>query len=101
MSKRKLTQAEQYHQDEARAIGCLLGNRGYECNGPRTIHHIAQGSGQRNEYNTVCLCNEHHQGSAGIHGMGSKAFIRLYRPPGDIEHGLLTWLNEDRAKKRL
>lgn len=30
--------------------------------------------------------------------MGSKAFCRLYRPPGDEEMGLLIWTLEDIAK---
>ena len=30
--------------------------------------------------------------------MGSKAFIRVYRPPGDSEYGLLVWLIEDLAR---
>ena len=37
---------------------------------------------------------------ASLHGMGPKAFIRLYRPPGDSEYGLLIWLLEALAHRR-
>ena len=30
--------------------------------------------------------------------MGTKAFLRLYRPLGETEWGLLVWSNEDMAK---
>jgi hypothetical protein len=30
--------------------------------------------------------------------MGAKNFIRLYRPPGETEYGLLCWLLEDLAR---
>lgn len=55
------------------------------------VHHIADGSNPRSDYMTVCLCPEHHTGAAGIHGMGEKAFCRLYRLPNeyyliDLQH---------------
>ena len=59
------------------------------------LHHVAEGSGLRSDWALVPLCQEHHRGSSGLHGMGTKAFIRLYRPPGDSEYGLLVWLLED------
>lgn len=46
----------------------------------------------------VPLCHSHHQGRAGLHGMGTKAFIRLYRPPGENEYGLIVWMCEDLSK---
>lgn len=30
--------------------------------------------------------------------MGSKNFLRIYRPPGESEFGLLIWTMEDMAK---
>lgn len=52
----------------------------------------------RHDYGLVPLCHEHHQGKSGLHGMGSKSFLRLYQPPGDSEFGLLIWTCEDLAK---
>lgn len=81
------------------SLGCAVGNRGFGgCEGGNEVHHVAEGSGERSDYAITCLCEAHHRGAAGLHGMGTKAFIRLYRPPGDSEYGLLVWTNEDAAK---
>lgn len=90
------------HRDSLVVLGCLLGRRGFRdaCNGNTELHHVAEGSGERNDWGLVPLCAEHHRGGAGLHGMGPKAFIRLYRPPGDTEYGLLVWMLEDMAKSR-
>jgi hypothetical protein len=55
---------------------------------------------QFHDYGLVPLCHEHHVGGAGLHGMGSKNFLRIYRPPGDSEYGLLIWTIEDVAQVR-
>lgn len=83
------------------SLGCVVGNRHGNCSGRVELHHVAEGSGIRNDWSLTPLCEEHHRGQSGLHGMGSKAFIRLYRPPGDSEFGLLVWLIEDMAKTRL
>jgi hypothetical protein len=80
-------------------LGCVVCRRiGYQP-GPVELHHVAEGSGLRSDWALVPLCDEHHTGGAGLHGMGTKAFIRFYRPPGDSEYGLLVWLLEDMAKQ--
>lgn len=66
--------------------------------GPVEVHHVAEGSGLRSDFATVPLCAEHHRGPAGLHGLGPKAFIRVYRPPGDTEYGLLVWTAEQLEK---
>ena len=58
------------------------------------VHHVAEGSGLRSDFSVAPLCMEHHRGKAGLHGMGTKAFCALYRPPGDAEWGLLIWTAE-------
>lgn len=89
------------HRTTVAALGCLLARRGAGgCAGTTELHHVAEGSGVRNEWALVPLCAEHHRGTAGLHGMGPKAFIRLYRPPGDSEYGLLIWLIESLAHRR-
>lgn len=65
---------------------------------PVEVHHVAEGSGLRSEWATVPLCPEHHRGKSGLHGMGTKAFCALYRPPGETEWGLLAWVNQDREE---
>lgn len=90
---------QQSYRDGLSALGCLLRKRGSaSCNGLVELHHVAEGSGLRDDWALVPLCAEHHRGGSGRHGMGTKAFIRLYRPPGDSEYGLLVWLLEDMAK---
>lgn len=71
----------------------------FEPSGQRpSLHHIAEGSGIRSVFAMAPLCYLHHQGALGLHGMGSDAFIRMFRPPGDSEYGLLVWLLEDLAE---
>jgi hypothetical protein len=62
------------------------------------LHHVARGSGKRHDYALAVLCDGHHQGAAGVHGLGLKAFVRLYGPPGDDEFGLIIWTIEDATK---
>jgi hypothetical protein len=80
------------------ALGCVVGARHGGCAGAIELHHVAEGSGLRHDYGLVPLCEEHHRGATGFHGMGGKAFCRLHRPPGDEEAGLLIWLCEDLAR---
>lgn len=89
------------HKDRLASMPCVVLRRGGGCNGRVELHHVAEGSGLRDDWALVPLCAEHHRGRAGLHGMGGKAFIRLYRPPGDSEYGLLVWLLEDMAKSRM
>ena len=89
------------HMNAVAEAGCVIGNRGLsQCSGRVEIHHVAEGSGHRSDFSVVGLCEEHHRGQAGLHGLGTKAFIRLYRLPGESEYGLLVWANEDMAKRR-
>jgi hypothetical protein len=80
-----------------RCVICVrFGSTGLRTN----VHHIATGSGERSDFSVAPLCGDetdggHHQGPAGLHGMGVKAFCRLYRPPGDCEYGLIIWTIED------
>ncbi len=83
------------HYETVASLGCLVCKRlgrGYV---PAQLHHVAEGSGKRDDFGTVPLCEAHHRGPAGIHGMGVRAFCALYRPPGECEHGLLVWLLTD------
>lgn len=85
----------QRHMALVAAAGCVIGNRFGGCEGRVTVHHVAEGSGLRSDFAVVGLCEEHHQGGGGLHGMSPRAFCRIYRPPGECEWGLLAWVNED------
>ena len=77
-------------------LSCVVCERnGIFPQGQIHLHHVAEGSGLRSDFAVAPLCAEHHIGKSGLHGMGTKAFIRLYRPPGDSEYGLLVWTAED------
>lgn len=88
------------HRADLVNVGCLMGLRGFECEGRVELHHVAKGSGLRSQWSLVPLCEGHHRGGAGLHGMGVKAFCSLYRPPGESEYGLLIWLLEALADAR-
>jgi hypothetical protein len=79
------------------SLPCVVGIRHGGCQGAVELHHVAEGSGLRHDYGLAPLCREHHQGKSGLHGLGSKSFLRLYRPPGESEYGLLIWTIEDMA----
>lgn len=92
-----MTNAKAKWRNQLAGLRCVVGKRHGGCQGQVELHHVAEGSGLRHDYGLVPLCHEHHQGQAGLHGMGTKNFIRLYRPPGESEYGLLCWLLEDLA----
>jgi hypothetical protein len=86
-----------------RSLGCVICKRFEPTGLPVELHHVAEGSGLRNNYAVAPLCGDqfdggHHRGPIGLHGLGTKAFIRIYRPPGDSEYGLLVWTAEDLAR---
>ena len=97
---------EQRHKARVAAAGCVLGNRRlHVCEAKpgeplqTCVHHVATGSGKRNPFAIVGLCWGGHQGPAGLHGMGVRAFCRLFRPPNETEWGMLAWVNEDLARR--
>jgi len=47
-----------------------------------TVHHIKVGTGigeRSQHYLTAALCDEHHQGPNGLHGLGTKGFYLRYK----------------------
>lgn len=84
------------HMSEVAAIGCVICLEYLGVRTPAEIHHIAEGSGKRSDYAVAGLCPAHHrQGGASIHGMGSKAFLRLWKLPS--EYWLLVLVNKYRG----
>lgn len=80
-NKRAATKAERQHMNAQSESGCILCRfLGYG-NTPAEIHHIrhGMGAGQRNSHlMTIPLCPEHHRGATGYHGLGRRAFERMY-----------------------
>lgn len=76
-----MTKAERKHLSAIAEQGCVLCRHlGYGAT-PAEIHHLRHGMGlaQRNSNcNVIPLCPEHHRGSTGYHGLGRRAFERMY-----------------------
>lgn len=67
---------EKRHMDRVAALGCLL------CGQPAQLHHVREGQGmsqRASNFLVVPLCEAHHTGSAGLHGLGGRGFERRYR----------------------
>jgi RecA-dependent nuclease len=93
-----MSNAKAKWREKLASMPCVVGKEHGGCEGRVELHHVAEGSGLRHDYGLVPLCSEHHRGQAGLHGMGPRNFLRLYRPPGESEYGLLIWLLEQMAK---
>ena len=76
-----MTKDEREYLSRIAALCCRICVRlGYP-DTPAEIHHQRTGVGAGNRAShtrTVGLCPEHHRGGSGIHGLGRKAFERLY-----------------------
>jgi hypothetical protein len=98
---RAMSPAER-HKEKVAAAGCAVCRRLHGHYVPPEVHHVAEGSSKRSDFATVGLCGpqyeNHHQGPAGLHGMGVKRFCALYRVPFENEYGLLVWAAEDIAR---
>ena len=90
------TAAEKRHMGIVAQIGCVICREYYDTYTPAEVHHVAEGSGKRSDFATAGLCLEHHQGETGLHGMGVKAFCRLWKLSS--EYDLLALVNKWRAK---
>lgn len=91
--------AAKRHMTAVAELGCLIcRSRGQQQSTPTELHHIALGTGERSDFAVAPLCVEHHRGGAGLHGMGTKKFCVMYRPPGDCEYGLLVMVFEYLAR---
>lgn len=84
-----MTQEEKRHLSAVADIGCILCRRMGHMGTPAEVHHIRSGVGKAqraSHFETLPLCPEHHRGATGIHGLGTKGFVKKY---GITEHELL------------
>jgi len=74
-----MTKDEKRHLSAVAELGCAVCRRmGYEGT-PAEIHHKRAGTGAgRRSSNmlTIRLCPEHHRGTTGLHGLGTKGFTK-------------------------
>lgn len=66
------------------STGCVVCREFEGVKTPGHVHHIADGTNPRSDLMSACLCETHHTGALGVHGMGVKQFCRLYRLPNEF-----------------
>lgn len=84
------------HMNKVAEVGCVICREFMGERTPAQVHHVAEGSGQRSDYMTAGLCEEHHKGATGVHGRGVKAFCDLWGLPN--EYALIGLVNKWAAK---
>ena len=78
---RLMKKSEKDYMSRVAALGCVLCERLGTPGTPAEIHHPRMGVGmamRASNFDVIPLCPEHHRGNQGIHGMGRKAFERMY-----------------------
>ncbi len=76
-----MTKAEKSWKSKLADMACLICERlyGQHTGGNVTLHHIRTGGWGKGDYTTLIpLCHNHHQGSEGIHTLGTKAWERAF-----------------------
>jgi len=66
------------HLQRVRDLGCLICDQLGYGRTPASAHHCFD-TADRDDYLTIPLCPEHHQGKTGFHGMGEREFNRVYK----------------------
>lgn len=84
------------HMNMVAETGCVICLEHLGVWTPAQVHHVAEGSGKRSDFATAGLCLEHHEGATGLHGMGVKAFCRLWKLSS--EYDLMILVNKWRKK---
>jgi hypothetical protein len=77
------TLAEKKHMSRVSELGCMVCRRlhGPHDPGPVELHHLRAGTGagrRSSHWEVIPLCPEHHRGSTGLHGLGTKGFPKHY-----------------------
>lgn len=83
------TAAGRRHMGRVAALGCLLCRRLGQGHVEPQVHHLRTGIGKAErapDHLVIPLCEPHHTGPTGIHGLGLRGFERRY---GVDELGLL------------
>lgn len=93
-----MTNEESAYKTRLAELGCALCRviHGDHEPGPVELHHYRGGGWGRGTYRTMFpLCAEHHRGSTGIHGLGTKGFDAFYGERyGATQRTLLEWTHK-------
>ena len=77
-----MTQAERAHLAKVAELGCILCRTLGLGETKAERHHLREGQGvgqKASHFLTVPLCQEHHRGKIGFHGLGQRAFYQRYK----------------------
>lgn len=66
------------HYSAIAGLGCSLCRYLGYGETPCEIHHIRR-AGKRENAPVIGLCQEHHRGNSGVHGLGRKGFEKTYK----------------------
>lgn len=86
-----MTNDEKTHKQAVAQLGCALCHHlhGDHDPAPVELHHLRAGGWGKGDYKTLIpLCAEHHRGNTGVHGLGTKGFVKHY---GITQQELLDW----------
>lgn len=64
------------YQDRVRELGCVVCE---EKSGDVQLHHVESIRDGLSEYAVVPLCEYHHTGAGGVHGLGRRSFVARYK----------------------
>lgn len=76
-----MTKAELAHKAKLAEMGCMACRRLFPDlePGPVELHHLRENGWGRGGYLTLIpLCVEHHRGNTGVHGLGTRGFVKHY-----------------------
>jgi len=60
-------------------MGCIVCKRMGYSGTPAELHHPRAGTGagrRASDWDVIPLCPEHHRGKTGVHGLGTKGFVK-------------------------
>ena len=75
------TKAERKHMSQVADLGCIICYRMGYPGTPAELHHPRAGTGagrRASHMDVIPLCPEHHRGSTGLHGLGTKGFPKRW-----------------------
>jgi len=76
-----MTKNEKKHLAAVAELGCAVCRRMGYPGTPAEIHHPRKGVGlalRASHKEAIPLCVEHHRGNTGVHGLGTKGFVKCY-----------------------
>lgn len=83
---------------EVAEMGCIVCKRMGYPGTPSELHHPRAGTGagrRASDWDVIPLCPEHHRGKTGVHGLGTKGFVKHW---GFDEQDLLSEVRSNAPK---